>query len=92
MKIQIIYTAMLKSAVGASDELVEISPGSTLKECLLQLISLHGQPLGSMLLRDGNELQPSIILCLGNEQVLLEHPNPLQDGDELTILSAISGG
>ena len=92
MKIRINYTAMLKAATGISGESIDIRPGSTLRECLLQLRSLHGQSLGPLLLTDSDELQPAVILCIGEEQVPLNHPHPLQDGDELTILSAISGG
>ena len=92
MKIRLLYTAQLKAALGTSEEWIELPSGSTLSDCLEALLARHGEVLRTMLFDQDQNRWSSILPCIGNEQVPIDHPVPLNEGDEITLLSAISGG
>ena len=92
MKIRLLYTAQLKAALGTSEEWIELPSGSTLSDCLEALLARHGEVLRTMLFDQDQNRWSSILPCIGNEQVPIDHPVPLSEGDEITLLSAISGG
>ena len=92
MQIHVLYTAQLKDAAGTAGQLIDLPDESTVRCCLTEIGQMHGERIRAMLFGSDGELLPSILLCLGNEQISIDHPAPLSDGDELILLSAISGG
>ena len=92
MKVIVEYTAQVKKAAGVSKEEFEVSEGTTLQELVKEVAEQHGSSLQAILFPDSNELHPSILLFVSNEQVLWEEPLTLEAHHVVTILSPISGG
>lgn len=92
MKVQVFYTTQLKSALGFGTEHVDVEPPCTIAQLLGHLVSRHGSTFEEFVLDDHGKPLPSIVLCVGDQQVDGDESVTLQDGDEVTILSAISGG
>ncbi|MDP7266717.1 MAG: MoaD/ThiS family protein [Pirellulales bacterium] len=92
MQIHVLYTAQLKDAAGAAEQMIILPDRSTVRRCLSEIVQIHGEALRTMLFDSEENLLPSVLLCLGDEQISIDHASPLSDGDELTLLSAISGG
>lgn len=92
MRITVQYTTQIKTALGAASEEIELPDGATLPELIMQLVARRGDPLESLLLDDRGRPLPSIIFCVGDQQIDYHSPVPLAEGDEVTLLSAISGG
>ena len=92
MKVNVHYTTQIKAAIDLAIEEVSLAEGATLADLVDQLIRQHGQPLRQLLLTEQDTLLPSIMLCVGDEQVDFGRLEPLCDGDQITLLSAISGG
>ena len=92
MKIVVEYTAQVKKAAGVSQEEFEINEGGTLQELVTQVAEKHEASLKPILFPHSEELHPSILLFVSNQQVLWDDPFTLEPHHVVTILSPISGG
>ena len=92
MNITLNYTTQVKAALGFATDSVEVESGCTVSQLLSAVAEKHGDTFRELVLTDDGQLLPSIVLCLGDAQVGFDAPNELVEGDEITILSAISGG
>ena len=92
MKVQVHYTTQLKAALGRGSEQVDFAGQCTLPDLLNKLAETHGAVFRDLALDDQGRPLPSILLCIGDQQVDNDSTSKLKDGDEVTILSAISGG
>ncbi|QDT42506.1 ThiS family protein [Gimesia alba] len=92
MKIVVEYSAQVKKAAGVGKEEFEVNEGSSLQELVKQVAENHAASLKSILFPNSDELHPSILLFVSNQQVLWEEPFTLEPHHVVTILSPISGG
>lgn len=92
MQITVNYTTQLKAALGKSVEELDFDDRATVRDVLDRLRELHGETLQGLLYDAAGRLLPSVLLCVGDEQVNIDHGVELRDGDAMTLLSAISGG
>ncbi len=92
MQITVNYTTQLKAALGKSSEELEVNGPVLIGDVLNQLRERHGEALQGLLYDSAGMLLSSVLLCLGDEQVSVDHGGELRDGDAITLLSAISGG
>jgi len=92
MKIRIRYTTQLRMALDVDSEEADVPPGCTLLDLLRQLRQRHPDALSQYVLNAQDELQPSVLLCIGDQHVGGDLSESLQEGVEVTILSVISGG
>lgn len=92
MNIQVVYTTQLKAALERANEIVAVPSDTTIAGLLEHLAAQHGSTFSRLVLDEQDHPLPSILLCVGDNQVKFGDPAPLTDGAEVTILSAISGG
>ena len=92
MKITIHYTTQLKAALGNASEVLDVDRRATVVDVVSLLCDRHGDVLNGLLYDDEGQLLPSVLVCVGDEQVPIDDPAELQDGACVTLLSAISGG
>jgi molybdopterin converting factor small subunit len=92
VNITAIYTTQLKAALGKATESIELADDATIGTLIAALTERHGDDFTRFVLDQAGNLLPSIILCIGDEQVAPGNDTPLADGDSVTFLSAISGG
>jgi molybdopterin converting factor small subunit len=89
MQIQVQYWNQLRAARGISNESVELQDSSTLSDLLTQV----GQrsDVGELLLDEQGNLRPWILVDHCGTMVR-DLDTELSDGDEIRLLSHISGG
>jgi hypothetical protein len=92
MKIAIRYLAQIKIATGRAGDELELSGPRPVREVVTWVAERFGEPLRRLLLTDGGDVQPTLLLFLGEDQVEPNHPAPRFDGEVLTILSPMAGG
>jgi len=92
MTITVLFTTQLKASIGKSSDKVQFDGPVTIAEVLIALEDRYGADFRDLVLRENGQILPSILLCLGDEQIDPNCDQPLSDGDVLTLLSAISGG
>ena len=92
MMITVYFTSQLKMAVGKSSESFELEDGATMNGLLDRLADKHGEAFRKLVFDAEGRLQPSLLLCRGDDQVERDDDVPLADGDSVTLLAAISGG
>lgn len=92
MQITIRYEAQAKRAAGVGSETIEVSDPCRVSDCLRQVADAHGDALKPILLNSEGEIQPTLLLFKGDEQIGKAAEAELSDGDTLTIMTPISGG
>mgnify|MGYP002624460560 CR=1 FL=1 len=90
MQVTIRYMAQLKRAADTNSETLEVDDQSTVQSLLVRLTREHPD-LERMLLNDG-QLQPTILVFVGDDQVDDPQAQTLSEGDVVTLLSPIAGG
>lgn len=91
MRIIVKYSAQLRQMAGTACEELELSTNCELAGALERLVEQR-TALRPFLFDSTGGLRPSLLLCLGAEQVQPARCRPLKDGDELSLLSPIAGG
>lgn len=92
MIVRVQYTTQLKTAIGHPEESIYVEEGTTLQQLFQSLRERHAEQFEELVLDDGGELLPSILLCVDDQQVAADDAIELTDGATVTFLSAISGG
>ncbi|MBO3809012.1 MAG: MoaD/ThiS family protein [Candidatus Brockarchaeota archaeon] len=80
MKILVKYFASYREAVGKYEEELELTPGSTIKEVLEEIVSKH----------PGVEVDKEAIIVL-NQKIVRDNPE-VKEGDVLAIFPPLGGG
>ncbi len=92
MVVTVQYTTQLKAALGIDQELIELDDDATFASLLKQLEKQHGSSFADLVLLADGRLLPSIIVCIDDRQLSADQDIPLRDGNQVMLLSAISGG
>ena len=92
ISIRVRYVAQLKQAAGVASEEIELSAPWAARDLLLLLADRHGAPLRNLLLGEDGSPQPTILVFVGDEQVVPSDRSLLKDGDVVTLLSPMAGG
>jgi len=92
MTIDLTYVAQLKAATGTGRETLDVPAGTTVRGLIDLLVQRHGDDLASLLLDDGGNVRPSILVFRGETQSDGADTTPLTDGEALTLLTPLAGG
>lgn len=92
MKIEVFYTTQLKHALGCSSNEVDVPSPLTVGQLLEHLSQLHGELFNKLVFASQGELSSSILVCVGNKCLGRDLSTTLNEGDEVTLLSPVSGG
>ncbi|MEK6236922.1 MAG: MoaD/ThiS family protein [Planctomycetales bacterium] len=92
MNVTVKYMSQLKAAVGVGQEQLPLDAPCSIQELLNQLLDRHGDSLRRALCDGAGNIQKTILVCVGDRQVPLDDPELVGDGDEVTLLTPISGG
>ncbi len=92
MMVVVRYMAQLRLAVGTGSESVTLPEGAVLPDLLRQLGRAHPGLLPRLLFDARGELQPSLLVFVGDSQVSPSEPRPLREGEVITLLTPIAGG
>ncbi len=91
MKVEVRYAAQVRHAAGCAAEQVEVEHPCSAGELVVRLAQAR-ESLRGLLLDQGGDLQPALLLFVGDEQVDAGGGRLLRDGDVVTILSPMAGG
>ena len=92
MNVKLRYTAQLKDKAGLETENIELKPNENLHDLLKKLASRYGEEFGNILFDENGTYRNSNLIAIYLFQVSYEENNELKDGDEITLISPVSGG
>ena len=92
MKIHVRYTTQLRMVLDRSEDEVDLAQPSSTGALLKKLSRRYGKPFDDLVFQGPGELNPSILVCVGDKHIGSDRSYALQDGDQVTLLSVISGG
>ncbi|HUG19859.1 MAG TPA: MoaD/ThiS family protein [Planctomycetaceae bacterium] len=92
MQIRMRYEAQARRACGIDEEIIELPESSRVSDCIRHVAQRHAETLGPIVLNADGEIQPTLLIFRGDEQVVRNDPGELTDGETISILTPISGG
>jgi len=91
IQIVVHYRAQARVAAGVAEETVELEAGCTPADVIVR-VAQRGENLKRLLLDAEQRPHPSLLVFVGGEQISVNAPQPLKNGDVLEILPPMSGG
>lgn len=93
MKLRVQYMAQLRTAVGRSEEAVELSEGTRLSELLAHLAAIHNEARSHFVTETGHA-RPSLLIVVNESAVSARDAasTVLQPNAVVTLLPPIAGG
>ncbi len=92
MQVTVEYAAQIKRAAGVPSDVIEIEANAALAAVAKAVAALRPESLSDILLDEAGDPRPSILAFRGEQQARWDDPEPLSDGDTITLLSPVSGG
>lgn len=93
MKITVQFTTQLKAALGMAETTIDLPPNANVQAMISCLDKEHSPTFRQFALDQNGRFLPSLIICINDQQCsgdVLQQP--LTDGDQVALVSAISGG
>lgn len=88
MSVTVTYAGQARDAAGTASELAAAGDVAS----LLRDAAARHPALRPLLLRPDGSPHPSLLVVVGDEQVRIDDPRPLRDGDVVTVMTPIAGG
>ncbi len=82
----------MKPAAGTPAETLELAGPCPARDVVPLLAERHGDPLRRLLLDADGRVRPTILVFVGDEQVVPEQDVTLRDGDTVTLMTPLAGG
>ena len=79
-------------ALNRSQDEVDLAQPCSAGSLLDRLSERHGKPFDDLVFQGPGELSPSILVCVGDKHIGNNPSYLLREGDQVTLLSVISGG
>lgn len=92
MRIRLEYVAQIRDAAGVSGEAVDLPVAATVSDLFRVAAQTRGERLGSLLLDASGAPRATVLVFVGDNQVDAEAPEPLHEGDVVTLMSPLAGG
>jgi len=92
MKVKVIYTTQLKIALDRASDDIELAAPATVGDLFDRISDLRGETFDKLARAADSELSPALLICIGDQCIGRDFSAKLHAGDELTLLSPVSGG
>lgn len=94
MKLLVEYMGQLQSAVGRSQDRLELQPGETLSALIDRLGEMCGVEARPHLFTEAGHIQPCLLVALNGSVLTCRNAGnrELRDGDNIVFLPPIAGG
>lgn len=95
MRVIVQYAAQSRQAAGRSEETLEVEPGTTVAALLRVVSERHGAAMRALLVGGDDArgaCRPSVVIVVGDEQVRADAPDPLREGDVVSLFPPVAGG
>ena len=92
MNIKLRFTAQIKDAAGLGSDRITLNENEKLQSLLRRLGERYGEKFRKILYDDKGRYHSSNLIVVNEEQIEYYENVSLKDGDELILLSPVSGG
>ena len=92
MNIKLRFTAQIKDAAGLGSDRITLNENEKLQSLLRRLGERYGEKFRKILYDDKGQYHSSNLIVVNEEQIEYYENVSLKDGDELILLSPVSGG
>jgi|YNPBryantNP2012_1023418.scaffolds.fasta_scaffold14636_2 molybdopterin converting factor small subunit len=92
MRVRVLYTGLLRRYIGEKDGELELPEGSTVRDLLEAVAQTHRDRFPSEYLRGGGRSLLETVRASRRGGTACEPDQPLEDGEEILLLSRLAGG
>ena len=86
------YHAQVRAAAGVESEKVELPAAADLPAAVRAAAALHKDDFRKLVLDEAGDVRPSLLVLVNGVPAPHSGTKALADGDEVGLLSAVSGG
>ncbi len=91
MTLTVNYLGQLRNFAGVESESRDVESGDVM-DVIRSLGDAYGEDFARVLLADDGSLRPSVMILVNDNPVQKDALPALNDGDRLTLMTAIAGG
>jgi MoaD family protein len=90
-RVHVSYLGLVRNVIGQREEDIEIAPGSTVGELLVQLSEKHGDPFRASVFRSRGELRATALVCINDRDIteLQGFDTKLKSGEKLSVVVGV---
>ncbi len=92
MRVQVQYANRFAATIGFANETIDIKPETDIAGLMRTIAAKYGGEVSQQLLNEAETLQLGLLICVNDQQILDPSTHKLNNGDEVLILTAVSGG
>ena len=92
MRVTVNYFGQLRQLAGVASESAEPPEGTSVQDCLKDVADSYGQGFVEILFGEEGRLRRTVMVLVNDTPLPRDAPRTLNDGDEVTLLTAIAGG
>lgn len=92
MRVTVEFFAQLRQLTGTASETLDLEPPCTAQELVQRLAGRYGDEFRSLVMKADDQIGGSVLVFVGDEQILWSDPHWLSDGDSVCIATPIAGG
>lgn len=91
MRVRVTLAAQARDAAGTGELSVALGADRSVRG-LLGALAASCAPLRPFLLKGDGAPHPAVLVVVGDEQVPVDDPRELRDGEAVTVMTPIAGG
>jgi len=92
MNISMQFFAQIRRATGTESDQLELDSGADTLALLKTAAHRYGPDFSALVVDENGSLRPSVILLVNGLPAPRDGSHILQDGDQVSLLSAVAGG
>lgn len=92
MSVTLNLFGQLRHIADADEVRIDVAEDGTLLSTLKTLTGKYDDTFSAMLFDESGAIRPTMMVLINETTIDKANPSSLQDGDQITLLSAIAGG
>lgn len=92
ISVTLAYHAQVRAAAGVESEKLPLPAAADLPAAVRAAAAVHGDDFRKLVLDEAGNVRPSLLVLVNGVPASHGGGRPLADGDEVSLLSAVSGG
>lgn len=92
MKITVCFLGQLRHSANRDSVVIEAASGAVLTDVIGQAAAKYDDVFRGIVFNESGLLRPSLMVLYNETPIDKDAPPTLRDGDQITLLTAISGG
>lgn len=90
-RVHVSYLGLVRNVIGCQEEVVEVSPGATVRELLQRLAEKYGEPFRLSVFKRNGDLRSTALICVNDCDIAQLHgfETKLESGEKISVVVGV---